>query len=90
MTKLNLSDPENHAKVIAALRQVQSEKRYLHVIPSRKRWLVISERSPKTRKSFADKTGAIEHATQLARDRHLDLVVHGSDGSVEQEVNFHR
>lgn len=90
MAKLNLSDPETFAKVIATLKQVQAEKRSLHVIPSRKRWLVVSERSPNSEKSFPDKAVAIEHATQLAKDSHLDLVVHGRDGSVEERVKFHR
>lgn len=89
MAKIKLSDPENSEKVIAALRKVKEENRAFHVIPSRNRWVVIGDRPPKARKVFAEKDVAIEHATQLARDHHITMVVHSSDGSIEQEVKFH-
>lgn len=90
MAKIKLSDPKNHDKVMAALREVMEENRAFHVIPSRNRWLVLRERSLRARKIFADKDGAIEYATQLAQNHDLNLVVHGRDGSVEQKVKFNR
>jgi len=88
MAKIKLSDPKNHDKVMAALREVKAENRGFHVIPSRNRWVVVSDPSARARKIFDDKDGAIEHAKQLARANHLKMIVHGKDGSVEQEEKY--
>jgi hypothetical protein len=88
MTKAKLSDPDVRDRLIATLREVQAEKKAVHVIHFKDRWLVLNERSPGRRKSFEDKDGAIEHARGVARDRRFDLVVHGRDGSVQQVESF--
>lgn len=84
MAKANLSDPEVRDQVIAALRKPKMEKAF-HVIHWKNRWKVLDERTARTRKSFADQDGAVEHARELARDSKLDLVVHDRDGSIRRE-----
>ncbi len=88
MPKAKLSDPGVRDKLITVLREVQAEKRAVHVIHFRNRWLVLNERSPGRRKSFENRDGAVEHARGVARDRRFDLVVHGRDGSVQQVESF--
>jgi fatty acid-binding protein DegV len=88
MPKTRLSDPGVRDRLIATLREVQAEKRAVHVIHFKDRWLVLSERAPGRRKSFEDQKGAIEHARGVARDRRFDLVVHGRDGSAQQVESF--
>jgi hypothetical protein len=88
MHKAKISDPDVRDKLIATLREVKAEKRAVHVIHFRNRWLVFSERAPASRKRFENRDGAIEHARGVARDRQLDLVVHGRDGSVQQMESF--
>lgn len=85
MAKANLSDPKVRDQVIATLRSLQAEKKAFHVIHWKDRWKVLDERTARTRKSFADQVGAIEHARELARDYKFDLVVHDRDGSIRRE-----
>jgi len=84
MAKANLSDPEVRDQVIAALRKPKVGKAF-HVIHWKNRWKVLDERTARTRKSFADQDGAVEHARELARDSKIDLVVHDRDGSIRRE-----
>ena len=85
MAKTNLSDPEVRDQVIAALRKPKAEKKAFHVIHWKSRWKVVDERTERTRKSFADQDGAVEHARELAKDSKFDLVVHDRDGSIRRE-----
>jgi hypothetical protein len=85
MAKANLSDPKVRDQVIAAFRKLKAEKKAFHVIHWKNRWKVLDERTERTRKSFADQDGAVEHARKLARELKFDLVVHDRDGSIRRE-----
>ena len=85
MAKANLSDPKVRDEVIAAFRKLRADKKAFHVIHWKNRWKVVDERTERTRKSFADQDGAVEHARELARDFKFDLVVHDRDGSIRRE-----
>lgn len=88
MAKLKLSDPETREKIIASLQRLRAEKNAFHVIRSRGKWVVISERKESFRKSFADQAHAIEHAKDLARESKADLIVHRSDGELQERYSF--
>ena len=88
MAKSKLSDPEIRAKVIATLQKVKAERKAYHVISSRGNWVVIGENGARNRKRFEDQGHAIEYAKDLAERSHSDLVVHGRDGGVRDQVSF--
>ena len=87
MAKQNLSDPETRAKVISTLRSVKAEKN-IHVIRSKGNWVVIDEHKGNGKKAFADQAHAIEHARDLARESKADLIVHRSDGGMQEQISF--
>jgi hypothetical protein len=88
MAKNKLSDPETRAKVISTLRSVKSEKNAYHVIRSKGNWVVFNERKANTKKAFPDQAHAIEHARDLARESKADLIVHRSDGGMQEQISF--
>ncbi len=88
MAKHKLSDPETRAKVISTLQSVKSEKNAYHVIRSKGNWIVINERKTNAKKAFADQAHAIEHARDLARESNSDLIVHRSDGGMQEQISF--
>lgn len=88
MAKQKLSDPKTRAKVISTLRSVKSEKNAYHVIRSKGNWVVIDERKANAQKTFADQAHAIEHARDLARASKADLIVHRSDGRMQEQISF--
>lgn len=87
MAKQNLSDPETRAKVISTLQSVKSEKN-IHVIRSRGNWVVIDKHKGNGSQTFADQAHAIEHARDLARESKADLIVHRSDGGMQEQISF--
>ncbi len=70
--------------VLEKLRLIAAEQNRVHVIPSDDRWAVKREGLSRASRVLGNKSKAIEIARELARKDSMEVIVHGSDGSVVQ------
>jgi hypothetical protein len=61
----------------------------LHVIEDPKGWSVVEGDGDELRR-FETKAQALDEARRLAVERHVEVVVHGADGSVQERDIFVR
>lgn len=68
--------------------ETQNPARRYHVMPEGEEWVVRLEESMVDEITARTREEAIEKGEERARAEKADLVIHGEDGSVEEERAF--
>ncbi len=64
-----------------------AEYEIYHVLPNGSEWVVKKEKDDRVVYKFENKKEAREKARELAKDHSASVVIHRSDGTVEETLN---
>ncbi|MFZ1654485.1 MAG: DUF2188 domain-containing protein [Candidatus Moraniibacteriota bacterium] len=60
----------------------------LHVVKSQKSWVVKEEKSSQLLSQHHTQENAIERASGIAREKDLEVFIHGRDGRIRERNTF--
>jgi hypothetical protein len=60
----------------------------VHIVKERNQWAVRLEREPEPQKLVSTQKEAIRLGKQIARDRKLELIIHGRNGRIKEKNSY--
>lgn len=66
----------------------EDDRAPVHVVPQEGRWEIVSQGSEEIERTADTKDAAVDSARRLARSRETHMVVHRTDGTIQQVHNY--
>ncbi|MGM0504149.1 MAG: DUF2188 domain-containing protein [Bacteroidota bacterium] len=62
----------------------------LYVMPRENEWIIKKEKSARASFTFSTKKEAIDKASEIAEDKHVNVTIYGTDGKIQNRKSFVR
>lgn len=74
--------------LIKTITQTKHMAKNLHVVQGDKMWAVKAEGSPQPISRHHTQENAVKQATNVARETHVEVFIHGRDGRIRERNSF--
>jgi len=62
----------------------------LYVMPRENKWIIKKEKSARASFTFSTKKDAIDKASEMAQDSHVNVTIYGTEGKIQDRKSFVR